>query len=74
MQPNDNEQVPHSVSGEFVVSNLDKHLPMYWIKWKDSEHYYFQCDSMKEYIKKRMSLIGFPKLTKHFEYSHELTT
>ncbi len=74
MQSNDKNEAPHSVIGDFVVSNLEKYLPIYWIKWKNTESYYFQCDSMKEYIAKRVNLRDFPKLTKHFEYSHELTT
>lgn len=75
MRPDNNSDAPYSASEGLTVSNTDKTCPFpYWIRWKDSGNYYFQGNSMMEFIRIRKNLIGFPKLTKHFEYSHELTT
>lgn len=73
MQPSNTNEIPSGKIGDFTVSNLEK-ISVYWIKWRNTGSYYFQCDSMKEYIEKINNLRDFPKLTKHFEYSHELTT
>lgn len=75
MQSNDNSETPSAAQGDFTVSNKENtHIPLYWIKWTGSGDYYYQGDSMQEYIKMRVNLLDFPKLTKHFNFSHELTT
>jgi hypothetical protein len=80
MQPSSYDQKPCSGSVAFELftkpmSNLNKEDPprKYWIKWKSTGNYYFEGDSLMQFIVKINNLQGLPRLMQCFEFSHNIT-